>query len=80
MLQVETKNAMFGSITDEKMKKHHLPFSKRFSLRAVFLAIPSFGHSIHFNVSSKVFELIFGLYNMSGNFLQHCKRWNVIQW
>ena len=55
MLQVETKNVTFDSITDKRMKKHHLPVQKRSSLRVVFVAIPSFGHFKHFNVSSEVF-------------------------
>ena len=58
VLQVETKNATFGSIIDERMKQHHLPVSKHSSLKVVFWAIPSFGHIKNFNVSLKVFELM----------------------
>ena len=55
VLQVETKNATFGSITDERTKKHNLLVSKRSSLKVVFWAIPSFKDFI---VSSKAFELM----------------------
>ena len=36
VLQVETKNAPFGSIIDERIKQHHLPVSKYSSLKVVF--------------------------------------------
>ena len=36
VLQVETKNAPFGSIIDERIKQHHLPVSKHSSLKVVF--------------------------------------------
>ena len=55
VLQLETKNATFGSMIDERMKQHHLPVSKHSSLKVVFWAIPSFGHFKDFIVSSKVF-------------------------
>ena len=58
MLQVETKNATFGSIIDERKKQHHLPVSKHSSLKVVFWAFPSFGHFKDFNVSSKILELM----------------------
>ena len=58
VLQLETKNATFGSMIDERMKQRHLPVSKHSSLKVVFWAIPSFGHFKDFIVSSKVFELM----------------------
>ena len=36
VLQVETKNAPFGSIIDERIKQHHFPVSKYSSLKVVF--------------------------------------------
>ena len=58
VLQVETKNAIFGSIIDGRIKQHHLPVSKHSSLKVVFWAIPSFGHFKDFDISSEVFELM----------------------
>ena len=58
MLQLETKNATFGSIIHKRMKQHHLPISKHSSLKVVFWVIPSFGHFKDFIVSAKVFELM----------------------
>ena len=58
MLRVETKNATFGSIIDERIKQHHLPVSKHTSLKVVFWAIPNFGYFKDFSVSSKVVELV----------------------
>ena len=36
---VETKNATFGSIVNERMKQHYLPISKHSSLKVVFYAM-----------------------------------------
>ena len=36
VLQVKTKNAIFGSKMDEKMKQHRLPFLKHSSRKVVF--------------------------------------------
>ena len=36
VLQVETKNAPFGSIIDERIKQHLLPVSKHTSLKVIF--------------------------------------------
>ena len=58
VLQVETKNATFGSIIDGRIKQHYLPVSKHSSLKVVFWAILSFGHFKDCNVSSKAFELM----------------------
>ena len=58
VLQVETKNATFGSIIDGRIKQHHLPVSKHSSLKVVFRAIPSFGHFKDVNISAEVFEVM----------------------
>ena len=58
VLQVETKNATFGSIIDERKKQHHLPVSKHSSLKVVCGPIPNFGYFKDFDISSKVFELM----------------------
>ena len=58
VLYVKIKNSTFGSIIEEKVKLHHLPISEHSGLKVVFWAIPSFGLSKDFNVSSKVFELM----------------------
>ena len=58
VLQVETKNATFGSIIDERMKQYFLPVLKHSSLKVVLWAIPSFWDFLDLNVSSEVFELM----------------------
>ena len=52
VLQVETKNATFGSVIDGRIKQHHLPVSKHSSLKVVFQAIFSFRQFKDFNLSS----------------------------